>query len=37
MIKFGSRIEIFLPQDAVIDVTEGQRVYGGQTVLGRLQ
>lgn len=28
MIKFGSRIEIFLPQDAVIDVTEGQRVYG---------
>ncbi|NBP01071.1 MAG: phosphatidylserine decarboxylase family protein [Proteobacteria bacterium] len=37
MIKFGSRIEIFLPQDAVIDVTEGQRVYGGQTVLGKLQ
>lgn len=37
MIKFGSRVEVFLPHEAVIDVTQGQRVYGGQTVLGKLQ
>jgi phosphatidylserine decarboxylase len=37
MIKFGSRVEVFLPHEAVIDVTQGQRVYGGHTVLGKLQ
>jgi phosphatidylserine decarboxylase len=35
MIRFGSRIDILLPKTAKIDVTLGQRVYGGQTVLGR--
>jgi len=35
MIRFGSRVEIFLPQDVSVDVGIGQRVYGGQTVLGR--
>jgi phosphatidylserine decarboxylase len=37
MIKFGSRVELFLPPGTEISVQEGQRVYGGQTVLGKLQ
>lgn len=36
MIKFSSRIDLFLPATATIEVTVGQRVYGGQTVLGKL-
>jgi len=32
-IKFGSRVDIFLPKDAVILVKLGQAVSGGQTVL----
>lgn len=36
MIRFGSRVDILLPRSARIDVEVGQRVYGGQTVLGRL-
>jgi phosphatidylserine decarboxylase len=35
MIRFGSRIEIFLPDSVKLSVGVGQRVYGGQTVLGR--
>lgn len=35
MIKFGSRIEIFLDNDFAFNVTLGQRVYGGVTVLGK--
>jgi len=35
MIRFGSRVDIFLPKEVVLDVGMGQRVYGGQTVLGR--
>lgn len=34
MIRFGSRVDIFLPANATIAVSVGQRVYGGQTVLG---
>jgi len=30
-IKFGSRLDLFLPLDASIKVTPGQRVYGGLT------
>lgn len=37
MIKFGSRVELFLPRTAVVTVQNGQRVYGGQTVIGMLQ
>lgn len=36
MIRFGSRVDILLPRSAQIAVEVGQRVYGGQTVLGRL-
>lgn len=35
MIRFGSRMEIFLPDSAKINVGVGQRVYGGETVLAR--
>jgi phosphatidylserine decarboxylase len=35
MIRFGSRVEIFLPEEVTLAVGGGQRVYAGQTVLGR--
>lgn len=35
-IKFGSRVDIFLPLDTEITVTIGQRVRGKETVLGRI-
>jgi phosphatidylserine decarboxylase len=35
MIRFGSRVDIFLPRDVILSVGVGQRVFGGQTVLGR--
>jgi len=34
MIKFGSRVDIFLPSDVKIVAKEGQRVRGGETILG---
>lgn len=37
MIKFSSRVDIFLPKNVKINLQLGQRVYGGQTVLGRWQ
>jgi len=36
-IKFGSRMDIFLPPDAEICVKNGQKVVGTQTVLARLK
>jgi phosphatidylserine decarboxylase len=35
LIKFGSRVDLFLPLTAAVLVTVGQQVYGGQTVLAR--
>lgn len=35
MIRFGSRVDIFLPENVEISVTIGDIVKGGQTVLGR--
>ncbi len=35
-IKFGSRVDIFLPTDAKVNVTLGEVVKGGQTVLAEL-
>ena len=34
MIRFGSRVDIFLPQHVQIEVTSGKRVKAGETVLG---
>lgn len=36
-IKFGSRVDVFLPLDAKVDVKIGDRVSGGLTILGRFE
>jgi phosphatidylserine decarboxylase len=36
LIKFGSRVDVFLPAGSKIYVKEGDRVYGGKTALGQL-
>lgn len=36
-IKFGSRVDIYLPLDARIDVALGQKVKGRQTIIGWLE
>ena len=36
MIKFSSRVDLFLPKEVKIEVSAGQKVYGGKTVIGRL-
>ena len=33
LIQFGSRVDIFLPQEGSLRVAEGDRVKGGETVL----
>jgi phosphatidylserine decarboxylase len=35
MIMFGSRTDLYLPPDAEIAISEGQKVKGGETVIGR--
>ena len=37
MIRFGSCLEIVMPERAEILVTKGEKVQGGKTVLGRLE
>lgn len=34
MIRFGSRVDIFLPSNVSISLKQGQHVYAGETVLG---
>jgi len=34
MIRFGSRVEVFLPSNVNLSIGIGQKVVGGQTVLG---
>ena len=34
-IKFGSRIDLFLPLDARVQVTKGQKVQGSQTIIAK--
>jgi len=36
LIRFGSRVDLMLPPGSTIDVSEGQKVVGGITILGRL-
>ncbi|NBV85905.1 MAG: phosphatidylserine decarboxylase family protein [Verrucomicrobia bacterium] len=36
MIRFGSRTEVFVPLEAEVTVTPGQKVKGGETVIARL-
>ena len=35
MIRFGSRVDLFLPSSVSIDVTKGQKVEGGKSIIGR--
>lgn len=35
MIRFGSRVDVFLPACVMIKLKKGQYVFGGQTILGR--
>lgn len=37
LIRFGSRVDVYLPKDVVPLVTVGQRMVGGETVLADLQ
>jgi phosphatidylserine decarboxylase len=36
LIRFGSRLEIYLPPDSTLTVTKGGKVKAGQTVIGYL-
>jgi phosphatidylserine decarboxylase len=36
LIQFGSRVDVYLPLSAKIEVQLGQRVRGGETVVARL-
>jgi phosphatidylserine decarboxylase len=35
LIMFGSRTDTYLPAECYVEVVEGQRVKGGETILGR--
>jgi phosphatidylserine decarboxylase len=37
LIRFGSRMDVFVPVDSEVLVSTGQHVYGGETVLCRLK
>jgi phosphatidylserine decarboxylase len=37
MIKFGSRTEVFLPPDTLVEIKLGDKVRGGSTILARRQ
>lgn len=35
LIMFGSRVDLFLPRGSRVEVVQGQRVRGGETIVGR--
>jgi len=35
LMKFGSRMDVFVPRECTITVSKGQRVRGGETVIAR--
>lgn len=37
LIRFGSRVDLYLPTDTTIDVTLGQKVKAGETIIGQLE
>ena len=37
LMKFGSRMDVFVPAEVTLEVQAGQRTVGGETVLGRWQ
>ncbi|GJM14709.1 MAG: phosphatidylserine decarboxylase proenzyme [Thermodesulfobacteriota bacterium] len=36
MIKFGSRVDLYLPEESLLEVKVGQRVWAGETILARM-
>jgi phosphatidylserine decarboxylase len=34
LIKFGSRVELYLPLSVQLRISEGDRIYGGKTIIG---
>ena len=36
LMKFGSRMDVFMPMTATVLVTKGQKVRGGETIIARL-
>ena len=37
LIKFGSRVDLFLPADAEVRIAKGDKVKGGETIVGLLK
>ena len=37
MIRFGSRLDVYLPLNTQVKVEKGQRVRAGQSVLGKME
>ncbi len=37
LIRFGSRLEVFLPNSTKVTVKKGQKVIAGETIIGYLQ
>lgn len=37
IIKFGSRVDLYLPEDWAIEVEIGQRVWAGETIIARME
>lgn len=37
LIRFGSRLEVYMPPDSRLAITKGERVKAGQTVIGYLE
>ncbi len=37
MIRFGSRMDVYVPEESEILVTQGQHVYAGETILCRMK
>ena len=35
LMKFGSRMDVFVPPEVLLEVSKGNRAIGGETVLGR--
>jgi phosphatidylserine decarboxylase len=35
LIRFGSRVDVFIPEDYAVNVALGQRAIAGETVLAR--
>jgi phosphatidylserine decarboxylase len=35
LMKFGSRMDVFVPPECTLTVRKGQRVRGGETVIAR--